>query len=603
MKANRFLSFGRVILIAILFLFCQGLSIDGNAQRFTRDLNVNLLVNHVGYVPNSGKNVVTKGYTTRKFEVINIETKKIIYAGNFSPYSGDFGEYSVGDFSSVNQEGHYYIKSDTLRSYPFTISKTIYKSPMDLIVGYFSLQRCGASTTGYLSPCHLDDGVRMDNGKYQDVSGGWHDASDLRKWVSATIYGMLGLGKTYELRGILNPERYKMLEELKWGNQYFLKMQEPEGYVMNYVGGDVKKHADSNRWTDNEIGEEEGELRTVMPTTGKAMREMLIFGSKDDRVIRTDPADLLAQYNFITTQAMMTRITINIDPEYSQKCLQAAIKCFNWCNENEKKLNAGTIGSSIQAATEMYKTTKENIYKNFAVAKASELRKLQVIDQDSSIGGFFHTSSFNKEPHKNISRGCFEFISVCDLIETFPTHNDVPLWTEMITIYANNYLSLISQKNSFGIIPFGLYTGKNPGGNRKIGEYWYRYFMQPELSWWVGINANIASAGIGLLKAAKILNDTKLKVIAQKQLDWIIGVNPYNSSTIISVGYNQPSPMRGGGEFNPFTPTLPGAVMNGLGGDSSDQPVIGTGNWQVAEYWTPMVAFTLWLMAEIQYYE
>ncbi len=599
MKNNSFSYLGKIFLISILILFCRGLSIDGNAQCFTRDLSVDLLINHVGYVPNTGKNVVTKGNTTRKFEVINIETQKVVYEGNFSPYNCDFGEFSVADFTSVNVEGHYYIKSDTLRSYPFIISKSVYKAPMDLIFGYFSLQRCGASSTGYLSPCHLDDGVRMDNGKHQDVSGGWHDASDLRKWVGATIYGMLGLGKAYELKGILNPDRYKILEELKWGNQYFLKMQEPDGYVMNFVGGDVKGHSDSNRWTDNEIGEEGGELKNVMPTTGKAMREMLVFGSKDDRVIRTDPVNLLAQYNFITAQAMMARITRNIEPEYSEKCLQAAIKCFTWCRETDEEFDAGTIGSSIQAAIEMYKTTKEDLYKNFAVEQASELRKLQVVDLNGNVEGFFYISSSDREPHKNISRGCLEFISVSDLIETFPTHKDVPLWTEMITKYAHRYLSLISQKNSFGIIPFGLYTGEDPGGNRKIGNYYYRYFMQPELSWWVGINANIASAGIGLVKAARILNDKKLYAIAQKQLDWIIGVNPYNSSTIISVGYNQPNPMRGGGEFNPFTPTLPGAVMNGLGGNSSDQPIIGTGNWQIAEYWTPMVAFTLWLMAEL----
>ena len=43
----------------------------------------------------------------------------------------------------------------------------------------------------------------------------------------------------------------------------------------------------------------------------------------------------------------------------------------------------------------------------------------------------------------------------------------------------------------------------------------------------------------------------------------------------------------------PSTPVLPGAVLNGLGGDGSDQPDIGDGNWQISEYWTPMVAFTV----------
>ena len=122
--------------------------------------------------------------------------------------------------------------------------------------------------------------------------------------------------------------------------------------------------------------------------------------------------------------------------------------------------------------------------------------------------------------------------------------------------------------------------------------------MQPDPEWWVGINSNLASAGIGLVKAANILKDERLKALAQKQLDWIIGVNPFNSSTIEMVGYNHPKHFPGS-SFLPNVPVLPGAVLNGLGGDSADQPDIGNGDWQISEYWTPMVAHTLWLMAEI----
>jgi hypothetical protein len=39
--------------------------------------------------------------------------------------------------------------------------------------------------------------------------------------------------------------------------------------------------------------------------------------------------------------------------------------------------------------------------------------------------------------------------------------------------------------------------------------------------------------------------------------------------------------------------------MNGLGGDLHDQPAIGDGIYHVSEYWTPMVAYTLWLMTEL----
>jgi hypothetical protein len=40
--------------------------------------------------------------------------------------------------------------------------------------------------------------------------------------------------------------------------------------------------------------------------------------------------------------------------------------------------------------------------------------------------------------------------------------------------------------------------------------------------------------------------------------------------------------------------------MNGLTGDATDQPQLLSGNtFSQSEYWTPMVAATLWLMGKI----
>lgn len=578
----------------LVFLSLIALTIEMNGQRLSRDQNMDLLVNHVGFVPGSGKTIVTKGTRTGKFEVINTSTQEVVFTGNFKPNPGDFGSWSIGDFSTLTTEGHYYVKADTLRSYPFIISKTVYKPVMDLIYGYFSLQRCGASSTGFLSPCHLDDGLRMDNGKHQDVTGGWHDASDLRKWVGATIWGMYGLGKTYQLEPRDSPKRARILDELKWGNLYFLKMQEPDGYIMNFVGGDVKKHSDSNRWTNSEIEAEGGALEFVKPNAGRGVQDMLLFGSSDDRVIRTDPANMQTQFIFITSEAIMALITKDREPEYSKKCLDAATRCFAWCKKSTEVMNSGTIGAAIQASIELYKATNREEYKTFAVEQAVTIGQLQA-KQENGIGGFFYTSQQSREPYKNISRGCIDFISLCDMVKEFPTHKNVAMWKEIIKGYANQYLAFMSQKNSFGIIPFGLFTQPDTVANKKVGNYWYRYFDQPER---LGINANLASAGIGLLKASVVLNDPKMKSLSQRQLDWIVGVNPFNSSTIVLVGHNNPKQYNTS-EFKPNTPLIPGAVMNGLRGDRADQPDIANGNWQVSEYWTPMVAYTCWLMAEI----
>ena len=583
-----------LLLIVVAFLLAPNIGVK--AQRLSRDLNVDILVNQAGYLPNTNKSCIVNGSLNQKYEVINIASNDIVFTGLFQPVSGDFGDFSRGDFSAVTEEGFYYVLSDTLRSFPFRISKNVYEPAMSLIVDYFSKQRCGGSTTGYLTPCHLDDGVRMDNGKHQDVSGGWHDASDLRKWVGATIYGVIGIAKIYEIYP--NLDQGKLMDELRWGNRYFLNMQEPEGYIMSYVGGDVLKHSDSNRWTDNITGEEQGDLGFTKPNAGQSTADMLIIGPKDDRVIKTDPLDFMGQYNFITAEAIMARITQQKDIPYSDRCLEAAKQCFAWCKASDIKFNPGIIGASIQAAIELYKTTEDETYIDFASSQANLLRDYQQKVDQGKFGGFFYLSSERQEPYNNIWNGSSEFYALCDLAIMFPEHKDEAIWKDMISLYARNYLQMIAKKNNFGIAPYGLFTDKDPGGNRMVGGYWYRYFMQPELDWWVGVNSNLASIGIGMLKAAKVLDDAELKTIAQRQLDWIIGVNPFNSSTLIGIGYNHPKHFPGS-TFNPRTPVISGAVMNGLGGDHDDQPAIGSGNWQISEYWTPMVAHTLWLMAEL----
>mgnify|MGYP001813529844 FL=1 len=124
--------------------------------------------------------------------------------------------------------------------------------------------------------------------------------------------------------------------------------------------------------------------------------------------------------------------------------------------------------------------------------------------------------------------------------------------------------------------------------------------MKPGDGWWVGVNSNIASAGIGLARAAKTLEEPDLRFTAQRQLDWILGSNPFGASTVEGIGHNHPPQFVNTVEFFPPTPRLPGAVMNGLGGTIDDQPFMGDGIYHVSEYWTPMVAYTVWLMAELQ---
>jgi hypothetical protein len=570
-------------------------------QPFSRDLRVDVMVNQVGFAPDAAKMCVLKEGPADRFQVIRTDDQRVVFSGPLVRSQGDFGSFLRGDLSEIKDAGTYYIQAGPSRSWPFRIAPDVYDDAVGMIVGYFALQRCGPSATGYLAPCHCDDAVRLDNGKHQDTTGGWHDASDLRKWVGATIHGMIGLARVYELTENESTRR-RIMDELRWGNRYFLNMQEPAGYVMSHVGGDALVHGDGNRWTDNAIGPEGGEPVTLAPAPGGTTNRMTIVGAKDDRVIQTKPLDRIGQYKFIIAEALVARLTKQSDPQYSARCLEAATRCYDWCAKDWPESRAESLGGALAAAIELYRCTGQEKYKNDAITCADRLAQCQVTEPltpEDRVRGFYRRTAADSEPYRDIYHGCWHLFGLCDLVELFPEHAEADNWRKAIRLYTRDYLDAIARRNSFGIVPHGFYVKQDPGGGRRVGDYWYRYFMPPN-NWWVGINANIASAGIGLLRAAEVLDEPSLRSTAQRQLDWILGSNPFCSSTVEGIGHNHPPQFVNTTEFLPFTPRLPGAVMNGLGGTADDQPFLGNGVYHVSEYWTPMVAYTVWLMALLQ---
>jgi hypothetical protein len=113
------------------------------------------------------------------------------------------------------------------------------------------------------------------------------------------------------------------------------------------------------------------------------------------------------------------------------------------------------------------------------------------------------------------------------------------------------------------------------------------------------MNSNILANALVLQKAARILNDDSYRALAWRQLDWALGLNPFNASTVIGVGVNQIA-LFIPGAYNPPTPAINGGVMNGIGGDDGDMPfVFSSGNYRTGEYWTPHNLFFPWLIADL----
>ena len=164
MQNPTILCLGRFLPLIAVFSF----GLPTSAQMFSRDVSVDVFVNQVGFTPKASKQCVLKGTSPRTFEVVRTDTLEVVLSGLLAVSNGDFGTFLVGDFSEVKEPGKYCVKAGDSRSFPFEIAIDVYDEAISLIVNYFALQRCGPSTTGYLTPCHCDDAVRMDNGKHQE---------------------------------------------------------------------------------------------------------------------------------------------------------------------------------------------------------------------------------------------------------------------------------------------------------------------------------------------------------------------------------------------------------------------------------------------------
>jgi hypothetical protein len=144
-----------------------------------------IAVNHLGFLSDAQKtfvyritgNTVPTAFVVRQ---IGFEAKPVLLTLPLKKVSGDFGEHLVGDFSQLDREGLYVAEAGGERSVPFFVRKDVWRRTLPKAVGYHKCQRCGIAVPNIHTACHLDDARRRDNGEYVDVTGGWHDAGDVR---------------------------------------------------------------------------------------------------------------------------------------------------------------------------------------------------------------------------------------------------------------------------------------------------------------------------------------------------------------------------------------------------------------------------------------
>lgn len=282
---------------------------------------MSIFINQVGYMTDRNKVAVItfpcETFDIRKPDGETVYSGAVKYHG-FDEASGD--EVYIADFSDFNENGSFYIAVDDKRSCDFNIGTNAYSETMDKLLKSYYYLRCGCGLEPRYAgkfthaPCHLGSAqVWGTDEEVADVSGGWHDAGDYGRYVTAGAVAVAHLLYAYRLfpnvfdnRSFNIPESGgslpDILSECKYELDWLLKLQRADGAVYHKLT--TAHHAPF-----------------VMPEYDTAKLYLL-------------PVSSMAVADFAAVCALAGVIYKKYDSEYSEKLISAAVKSGEWLIAN-----------------------------------------------------------------------------------------------------------------------------------------------------------------------------------------------------------------------------------------------------------------------------
>lgn len=287
-----------------------------------------IYVNQVGY-HTSGKK---RALSTKpcNFQIIRTSDSKCVYDGvaSLGKYDATAKEEVFAiDFDEVEENGEFYILAgDRDKSVCFNIQDELYKDVLKDSLKCLYYQRCGIDLEEkyageYVHPaCHLKPSIMLEDyineTEYPmeyDMSGGWHDAGDYGRYVSAGAVAVGHLLYAFDLfpnkfEDELNiPESGNgipdILNECYYELSWMLKMQDADGGVHHKLT--AFRHPDF-----------------IMP-------------QEDDDSFLIFPVSSVSTADFAAVMALASRIYKNYMPEFAETALDAARLSAWWLSEHD----------------------------------------------------------------------------------------------------------------------------------------------------------------------------------------------------------------------------------------------------------------------------
>lgn len=246
-------------------------------------------INQLGYLPNSVKVAVFLSSNGRKittFTIHDVLSDAVVFKGKTEKKeAGNWGMKTALrlNFSQLNTTGDYYIQAGDTRSPDFKINADVYDGTADFILNYIRQQQCGYNPF-LKDSCHTHDGIIVDkpthSGEFINVTGGWHDATDYLQYSTTSVNSVFQMMFAYENFPEVYGDEFDasgnkgangipdILDEIKWGLQWMLKMNPAPGEMYNQIADD-RDHIGFRLPTKDTADYGLGKCRPVYFVTGK----------------------------------------------------------------------------------------------------------------------------------------------------------------------------------------------------------------------------------------------------------------------------------------------------------------------------------------------
>ena len=565
-----------------------------------------ILVNHLGYEQFGNKKaVIQSSVKLIPSECRLIDMKLGELALTLSPLEigpvdkwKNFLYWEI-DFSNFINPGKYFIQSKyqekIVRSESFEIAENnlFNKTFSDVLAGFKIMRSSGKyDKSDYSTPIFGS----MDAKK--DLHGGWYDASgDTSKYLShlsytnymnpqqtpLVVWGFLSSLTELEKQSSKKAENFRerLIDESLHGADFLVRMQAESGYFYMILFDQWNKDINN--------------------------RMVCSYSGQDGKRSENFQAGF-RQGGGMAIAALARASAIKVDGDFtSEQYLKAAESGFLHLQEhNLEYLNDGEENiiddyCALFAACELYNASTKDVYLNAAEQRVKNL--VNRLSSDGKYTNWWRADTKGDIPYFHASDAGMPVLSLLRFIEVIPNSDLKELVLDAVKASLKFELSLSSEVNN----PFGYARQYVKGLN---SEYRSSFFIPHDNwsgYWWQGENARIASLSSAAFSAAAYFNSDAVFVknlieYSQNQLNWILGLNPYDMCMVQGFGRNNP-------EYESEWRNFPGGIVNGITSGFLDESDIdflppeaadkGDHRWRWSEQWLPHAIWYLVALSKL----